>query len=245
MSEGLISIAKVKNMITLPTYIFDDKRVSLGAKGIFVQICYSKEGILTLSDIAEYANTSEKEIKNYINELIDLGYIEKSKNGSSFSLRHKPYSPKMVKEKIDTEDIKESISKTKITPVIKKNIFDTIREKVNILDLQPSTKKLLTTYFIKWLNGEDRFEAQPLYKNMLDGRIKNLMDIKEEYSLNQSDLEKCITQSIENHWFKFIWPLTNKNFNKNTLVSGDYSQEEREEVMRKAQARLEKYNDEY
>lgn len=244
MSNGLINVSGVRNMVTLPAYIFDDNRVSLGAKGIFVQIYYSKDSILALSDITKLSNSTEDEIQKYINELIDLGYIEEKKG--IFNLRQKALSSRTIEKKENSDEVKSAIKSTVVTPVPKKNKFEFIRDRVMASDLPPSVKELLVDYFVKWLNGEDRFAVQELHKNMVDGRINSLISLRDENSLKQEDLEKCVKQSIENHWFKFIWPLVNKSsqFDRSALVSGSYTPDEIEEIKRKAQKRLEAYSDE-
>ena len=240
-NTGLIKVSDIKTMVTLPAYILDDERVSLSAKGLYVQICFSKNDILSLSDITTLANNTEEEITQYINELIDKGYLD-YKN-STYSLKQKPITSKTI-EKRNIKEVKESIKEAEITPVVKKNKFDFIRDRVNASDFSTSVKVLLIDYFIKWLKGEDRFEGQVLHKNMVDGRIESLRSIREEFHLNQTELEKCVKQSIENHWFKFVWPLAekpNSNFDKNVLTSGSYSSEEIEEIKRKAEKKLEAY----
>lgn len=231
-------------MLTLPAYIFDDNRVSLGAKGIFVQIYYSKDDILALSDITKLANSTEDEIKKYTNELIDLGYIEE-KNGA-FNLRQKALSSKTIEKKENYDEVKSAIQSTTVIQVPKKSKFEFIRDRVMASDFQPSVKELLVDYFVKWLKGEDRFAGQELHKNMVDGRINSLVILRDSNSLKQADLEKCVKQSIENHWFKFIWPLVNRpsQFDRSSLVSGSYTPNEIEEIKRKAQKRLEAYSDE-
>ena len=81
---------------------------------------------------------------------------------------------------------------------------------------------------------------------MVDSRINGFIDVKNTYSITQKEMEQCVQQSIDNHWFKFFWPLANKStqFDKNVLVSGSYTKDEIEEIKRKAKQRLEECADE-
>lgn len=243
MSGGLIHTTKMVNILSMPAYIFSDNSISLASKGIFAQIFYSKDNILSISDIANYTSDTEDIIINCINELVDHGYINKNAKGE-FVIKNKVSTSKSKNENI--EELKTSIKETTVAPNVKKNKFEFVKDKVNECDLPDTVKTLLIDYFYKWLKGEDRFEGQVLHKNMVDGRINSFLDIKNTYSLTQSEMEQCVKQSIDNHWFKFIWPLVKRSnqFDKSTLVSGSYTQNEIEEIKRKAKQRLEENSDE-
>ena len=239
--SSLINTTRLVNILSMPAYIFNDTRISLAAKGIFAQIFYSKDNILSLSDIAKYTSDDGDTIEKCINELIDYGYIDKSTKGE-FSLKNKASISKIR----NIEEIKSDIKETTVEPVVKKNKFEFIQDRVNATDLPSSVKHLLVDYFCRWLNGEDRFANQTLHKNMVDSRINGFIDVKNTYSLTQKEMEQCVQQSIDNHWFKFFWPLANKStqFDKNVLVSGSYTKDEIEEIKRKAKQRLEECVDE-
>ena len=40
-----------RKIISLPSYILDDERLSIGAKGLFVQLFYSNDNICALNDL--------------------------------------------------------------------------------------------------------------------------------------------------------------------------------------------------
>ena len=54
-----------RKTMTIPTYILDDERVSIGAKGLFIQLFYSNDNICSLGELCKYTSTNEEELKKY------------------------------------------------------------------------------------------------------------------------------------------------------------------------------------
>lgn len=230
---GLIKADKLKSIISLPAYILNDGRISLSAKGLYMQIYHSRDSILSIADIEKFTSSSIDEITNYINELVDSGYITKDKK-DTFVLNNQA-------KKVINADIKTELKDKTVAPIVKKNALEFITDTINAETEIPyeETKNLLIDYFVKWLHGEGRFSAQQLHKNMVIGKIKSFVEICKTNKLNQAEMEKCIQQSIDRQWFVFVYPLVNKSkFDKSALVSGSYTMEEKAEIKRKAEERL-------
>ena len=92
-----------RKTLTIPTYILDDERVSIGAKGLFIQLFYSNDNICALNDLCKVTSSTEEELKKYFNELAETGYIMVS--DKRCDLRHKAASEKMVAKKTDITEV--------------------------------------------------------------------------------------------------------------------------------------------
>ena len=222
-----------RKTLTIPSYILDDERVSIGAKGLFIQLFYSNDNICALGDLCKVTSSTEEELKIYFNELAENGYIMIS--DKRCDLRHKAASEKMVAKKTD---IKEVAEYAETTQPKKKSAYEYICDTVNSYDLPVNVKNLLITYFGNWLARKGRFaEADALHKN----RVMQIIGEFISYHLSEPDMITCIQQSIDKGWYKLVQPKaenTNKSnflqFDKTTLTSGSYTQEDIDNIKKRA-----------
>ena len=75
----MMNRVKIETHIAMPRAVFLDKRVSLAAKGLYALIMsLPGDDDLTVKEVANVLDESEKEIEPYLNELLDHGYIRKA-----------------------------------------------------------------------------------------------------------------------------------------------------------------------
>ena len=87
----LIKCSKISipnKYIVVPSNIFDDERLSIGAKGLYCQIYHNYTNLSSFEDISELSVSSKEDIIIYADELNKYGYITE-KNGV-WSLNEKP-----------------------------------------------------------------------------------------------------------------------------------------------------------
>jgi hypothetical protein len=222
-----------RKTVTLPAYVFDDERLSIGAKGLFVQLYYSNDSICALKDLCSVTKTTEEELKVYFNELAENGYVVIT--DKKCELKHKAVSERKAKE-TTTEEV-EKYAET--TQPKKKSAYEFIVDIINSYDLPNNVKNLLITYFTNWLGKKGRFaEADDLHKN----RVMQIIGEFISYHLSEPDMIDCVQQSIDRGWYKLVPPKKDNNsstqinsFDKTTLTSGSYTKADIEEIKRKAE----------
>ena len=223
-----------RKTLTIPTYILDDERVSIGAKGLFIQLFYSNDNICALNDLCKVTSSTEEELKKYFNELAETGYIMIS--DKRCDLRHKAASEKMVAKKTDITEVEQYAETTQPK---KKSAYEYICDTVNSYELPTNVKNLLITYFSNWLGRKGRFaEADPLHKN----RVMQIIGEFISYHLSEPDMISCVQQSIDRGWYKLVPPKTEisnvsnfEQFDKTTLTSGSYTQEDIDAIKKRAE----------
>ena len=220
-----------RKIISLPSYILDDERLSIGAKGLFVQLFYSNDNICALNDLCKLTTSTEDELKQYFNELAEAGYI--TITDKKCELKHKAVSERKAKE--TSKEAVEKYSET--TQPKKKSAYEYIVDTVNSYDLPTNVKQLLITYFGNWLGRKGRFaEADPLHKN----RVMQIIGEFVSYHLSEPDMITCVQQSIDRGWYKLVPPKDNtttavNSFDKTQLTSGSYTKEDINAIKRKAE----------
>ena len=230
-----INTEKVKKILTIQANIFDDSRVSLGAKGLFTQIYYCNKDISTLNDLLKYINNTEEELKALFEELVTTGYIVKTKTGFKLvtSVSNKD---KQGIENVE-EVIKEANEYAEQTQPKALSIFDKIKliiDSYNTVDetkIAPAVKNLLLIYFEQRLAKTGRFsEAGDLHANQVRAMIGELVS----FHLSEDQELECIQTAIDKQWFKFVKPTPKPTFDKTKIKSGTYSEADVEKLKKKA-----------
>ena len=230
----LLKTQGIRKMFTMPVDVLNDNRLSIGAKGLYTQILYSNDDICSLEDLTKLSTTPIEELKTYFEELTTVGYIEMNNKQAKL----KNTAPKTV-ENVE-EKVKEAKEYAETTQAPKLSIYDKIKMIIeSYTDLSTSVQNLLLVYFTKRLNKEGRFAtSDDLHANQVRAMIGELVS----FHLSEEDELKCIQQSIDKQWFKFVpnIPVTTDNkaprFDKSKLVSGSYTLDDIAEIKKKAEA---------
>lgn len=238
MNKGFMKITAVKGL-TISTDILDDSRMSLGAKGLYVQLIYSNNHINSLEDLSKYCNSTIEDIKNYVEELTNNGYlIPHSKDG--LELVRKPKNDKAV-QKLDKDAIMQTANTAK-EPEKKLNKYEIMVKIINSYDVPNNVKQLLIVYFEQWLNKKGRFaEADDLH----GGKVRSLIGELISFHISEPDMLKSVQLSIDKGYYKFINLANNQNksvptrvnnFDKSEITSGSYTEDDIKQIKEKAEA---------
>ena len=228
-----VHTTSIKKILTIPSYILDDPNVSLGAKGLYVQLYYSNNSICSLNELTSTVNSTEEELKKYFQELADTGYIVIKDN--KCDLLQKAVSSRS-KNKTDVEEA--AVYAETVQPK-KLSAYEKMINLINSYSLTDNVKQLLITYFEKRMNKRGRFsEAEDLHGYVVRAMIGELVS----FHLSEEDEIKCIQTSIDREWFKFVNPNnsssntggSNSIFINENIESGTYTQEDIDEIKRKA-----------
>lgn len=232
MSKEFIKRPKNRDFIVVPSIIFEDARLSIGAKGLYAQLYYSTN-ISSLEEITDYTTSSKEELDAWFDELTSVGYILIKDKQAEFVI--KPQGAKTVAKKLDQDAVDNFKDAVKEEPK-PLSAYDKMVGLVNSYGFDPKVENMLITYFEKWLNKRGRFaEADPLHGYVVRARIGDLVS----FHLSDEDMITCIQNSIDKEWFKFVNPNDGNNnskpntdrsssgqFDKTTLVSGSYTAED-------------------
>ena len=224
-----INTEKMKKILTIQANIFDDSRVSLGAKGLFTQIYYCNKDISTLNDILKYVNNTEEELKTLFEELVTTGYIVKTKTGFKLvtSVSNKD---KQGIENVE-EVVKEANEYAEQTQPKALSIYDKIKLIIDSYELTQNVKNLLLVYFEARLSKKGRFaEGDALHATQVRAMIGDLVS----FHLSEDQELECIQKSIDMQWYKFVKPSPKPTFDKTQIQSGTYTEEAIEEIKKKA-----------
>ena len=227
-----LKVQGIRKQLTIPTDILSDNRLSVGAKGLYVQLIYSNDDICCLEDLAKLTTNNEEELKKYFAELVSIGYVEM--NNKSAKLKHN--APKAV-ENVE-EKVKEAEEYAETTQPPKLSIYDKIKLIIEGYDLSPNVQQLLLVYFEARLGKKGRFaESDDLHANQVRAMIGDLVS----FHLSEEDQITCIQTSIDKQWFKFIAPAAQPKaavptFDKSKLQSGNYTIDDIAEIKKKAEA---------
>ena len=222
-----------RGFTTIPSTILDDDRVSIGAKGLYIQLYYSTKNITSLEDVANKLTISTKEeLDTWFTELATIGYLVIKKDRCDLVI--KPQGEKTVAKKIDEESIKEFTDKTVETekPL---NAYEKMIKLIESYKQSEVVTNMLITYFEKWINKRGRFsEADDLHGYVVRAKIGELIS----FHLSDEDMVSCIQQSIDKEWFKFVAPEKKevKTFDKSTITSGSYTAEDIQQIKDRAAA---------
>lgn len=222
-----VKIPTMRKYMTIPSNIFDDNRLSIGAKGLYVQLIYSNDNINSLHEIEEYSSSNKAELDKLFNELAEFGYVV-VKN-KSCNIIAKPQMKETIDKKINREEVKEYTEITKDKP---KSAYEKMVSIIRSYDLPKNVKNLLIVYFTNWLNKKGRYEeADTLHSTKVRMLIGDLIS----FHLGEDDMITCVQSAIDHEYFKFIIP--NKKFNqfdKSTITSGSYTAEDIKKIKEKA-----------
>ena len=223
--NGFFKATPIRGLI-VPTEILEDNRLSLSAKGLYIQLLAKNEEIKSLNDISKYINGTEEDIELSYNELADNGYISVNKQGIGELLK-KPKGERAVQNNRDkVDDLKEYVKE----PTKKLSAYEKMVNIINGYDLSENVKQLLVTYFEKWLNKRGRFsEADQLHGYIVRQKIGDLVS----FHLSEDDQVACIQQSIDKEWYVFV-PIKQTAFDKSKLSSGTYTQKDIENIKSRA-----------
>lgn len=232
-TKNFIKLPNTRGFITLPSIIFEDNRVSIGAKGLYAQLYYSNNQISSLDDLINVTSSTKEEIHDWFNELNNVGYL--NIKDSVCTMVIKPQTEKTVAKKLDKEAVKTFIE-TNHEPEKTLNAYDKMVRLIKSFKFDPKVENLLITYFEKWLNRRGRFsEAETLHGYMVRAKINDLIAFK----MCDEDMIKSIQQSIDKEWFKFVDPRIGNSsfiaFDKTTLTSGSYTEEDIKNIKERAE----------
>ena len=234
----LLKIQGIRKQLTIPTDILSDSRLSIGAKGLYVQLIYSNDNISSLEDLVGLTTNTEDELKEYFGELAKVGYIEM--NNKQAKLKHN--APKEVENA--EEKVKEAQEYAETTQPPKLSIYDKIKIIIDEYDLSQNVKNLLLVYFTDRLNKTGRFsEADDLHATTVRKMIGTLVS----YHLSDDDQISCIQTSIDNQWFVFVKPEQKTvktadaprrsiSFDRTDIKSGTYTEQDIENIKKRAEA---------
>lgn len=247
MSKGFIKLPKDRGFITIPAIIFEDERLSIGAKGLYVQLFNSNNEINSLEDLTKLTTSTKEEIDAWFVELNEVGYISVNKDGSC-SMNMKTQGEKTVARKLNKEAVEQFANKT-VEPQKPLSKYDKIVGLITTqYDFPTNVKQLLIAYFEKRLSKKGRFiEADELHSGTVRGMLGDLIS----FHMSEDDMITCIQQSIDKEWFKFVDhrlssnPAVNtstnkassfKPFDKSNITSGSYTEEEAQSIKERAEA---------
>lgn len=194
--KGFINVPKIKKYVTVPAFIFDDDRLSMGAKGLYVQLYYSTNTVSSLEDIAELTTMSVDEVKEYFNELATVGYL--SVKDGTCSLNEKTQSEKVVAKKLDTDAVEEfaDSKKTKEDPMHTK-----IAELVKSYALDGRLTTMLIVYFNNWVFRKGRYSET---HKITESHAKTLIDELLSFDMTTDEQLDCVYQSFKKEYYKFF-----------------------------------------
>lgn len=231
---GFIKVPSHRGFITIPATIFDDERVSLGAKGLYAQLFYSNKEIKSLEDLVDITSSTKDEIDNWFIELNKIGYLTTTKNGGCV-MNIKTQGEKTVKRKLDVEAVEEFTDKV-IEPPKPMSAYEKLTKMIESYKFDPKVEQLLKEYFTNWLNKVGRYaEGDDLHGYVARSAINTLVS----FHMSDDDMITCIKTSIDKQWRKFVdhrKSTSFKPFDKATITSGSYTEEDIAKIRERAAA---------
>ena len=104
--KDFVKKPKNRDFMVLPALIFEDERISIGAKGLYAQLYYSSSSISSLEELTEVSTSTKEELDTFFDELVKIGYIVINKKGEAeFAI--KTQNEKTVAKKIDEDKVEE------------------------------------------------------------------------------------------------------------------------------------------
>jgi DNA-binding transcriptional regulator YhcF (GntR family) len=224
-----LSVKKIRKMFTFPADIMNDPNVSIGAKGLYVQLQYSNDTICSLNELCTFVNSTEEELKKYFNELTETGYITITDN--KCELLTKPVTSRSSKK----TDVEESAKYAETVQEKKKNAYEIMVDIVNEYELAQNVKNLLITFFDNWFRGKGRYaEASKLNR----GRVRQIIGNLIGYHLTEEEQIECIKHSIDKQYYDLFdirksGKAKEPIFDSKKLKSDTYSEDEMEDLMKR------------
>ena len=152
--------SKIRKMVVIPTDILNDPDVSIGAKGLYVQLYYSNDNICSLDELTTYVNSSKEELTKYFEELTTAGYVVI--NDKKCELVQKAVSDKKK------TTVTKAIEYAETTQPKKLSIYEKMVNLINLYELPNNVKQLLIVYFEARLAKKGRFaEGSDLHGNVV------------------------------------------------------------------------------
>lgn len=211
-TKGFIKLpSKDKKYITLPANIFEDDRLSIGAKGLYTQLYYSNERICTFEDLLEVTTSTKEDIQNWYNELIEIGYLvvekDKKTEKTSCTLVMIPKGEKTVAKKLDKKSSDDFFETT--TEEVKTDSLHTrIVKLIESYSLDSRINNLLIEFFDHWIFREGRYSETG---NITETRARELINDLISFELTVEESISCIKYSISKEYYNFFNPKKNKD----------------------------------
>ena len=242
--KDFVKKPKNRDFMVLPALIFEDERLSIGAKGLYAQLYYSSSSISSLEELTEVSTSTKEELDSFFDELIKIGYIVINKKGEAeFTI--KTQNEKTVAKKIDEAQVEEFKNTVQEQPKIL-NAYEKMLGLINSYNFNEKVTNLLIQYFETWMNKRGRFaEADSLHGYVVRAKINDLVSFK----MSDEDMITCIQNSIDREWFKFVdqragaqpkvEPKVNTSshatFDKTMITSGSYTPNDIQKIKERAE----------
>lgn len=245
--KDFVKKPKNRDFMVLPALIFEDERLSIGAKGLYAQLYYSSSSISSLEELTEVSTSTKEELDTFFDELIKIGYIVINKKGEAeFAI--KTQNEKTVAKKIDEAQVEEFKNTVQEQPKVL-NAYEKMVGLITSYKFNEAITNLLIQYFEAWMNKRGRFaDADPLHGYVVRAKINDLVSFK----MSDDDMITCIQNSIDREWFKFVdqragsqpkvEPKQKVNtsshatFDKTMISSGSYTEEDIQKIKERAEA---------
>ena len=209
---NFIKLPSDRNFITIPSNIFDDERISLGAKGLYVQLCHSKS-IKSFEDITTISSSTKEDINSLTEELCNFGYI--TKKNDMWELNVKPANVDSIDKKItnfesklekldeklnkETEQLDKAVENL-ISICDKYNVKFTYSEDINesVFDIYKDEKfynRIINAYnnVVTRKTKIDKINSE---KTELNDNITNSNKTKEVIEANRKEDVKELTEKV-------------------------------------------------
>lgn len=194
--RGFVNIPKLKKYVTVPAFIFDDNRLSIGAKGLYVQLLYSTNTVSSLDEVAELTASTAEEVKTYFNELATVGYVT-VKDGMC-SLNEKTQSEKTVAKKLDTTAVEEFAETKKAKD---ESMHTRVVELITSYALDARLTNMLIEYFDNWIFRKGRYEEA--YKLTIT-KARELINELIGFGMTVDEMIQCVQLSIKKEYYQFV-----------------------------------------
>lgn len=245
--KDFVKKPKNRDFMVLPALIFEDERISIGAKGLYAQLYYSSSSISSLEELTEVSTSTKEELDTFFDELVKIGYIVINKKGEAeFAI--KTQNEKTVAKKIDEDKVEEFKNTVQEQPKVL-NAYEKMVGLINSYNFNEKITNLLIQYFETWMNKRGRFaEAEPIHGYIVRAKINDLVSFK----MSDDDMITCIQNSIDREWFKFVDQRagtqpkvepkqkvntsSHANFDKTTITSGSFTEEDIQKIKEQAEA---------
>ena len=244
--KDFIKRPKYRDFLVVPALIFDDERVSIGAKGLYAQLYYSSSSISSLDEITDISTTDKAELDALFEELVNIGYIVINKKGEA-EFVIKTQSEKTVAKKVDKTSLEDFKNTIQEQPKVL-NAYEKMVGLVNSYNFDSKVTNLLITYFENWMNRKGRYaDTDPIHGYV----VRNKINVLVSFHMSDDDMITCIQNSIDKEWFVFVdqrlgsQPKVNASrpntsskasFDKSQLTSGSYTEDDIKAIKEKAQA---------
>ena len=237
---------KYRDFMVLPALIFEDERLSIGAKGLYAQLYYSSSGISSLEELTSVSTSSKEELDTLFDELVKIGYIVLNKKGEA-EFVIKTQNEKTVAKKVDEAQLEEFKNTVQEQPKVL-NAYEKMVGLITSYKFNEKITNLLIQYFENWMNRRGRFaDADQIHGYIVRAKINDLVSFK----MSDDDMITCIQNSIDREWFKFVdqregtqpkvapKPTNTSshiNFDKTTITSGSYTEDDIQKIKERAES---------